>query len=284
MAAQFHRAFDIQGFDSDPTPRWQMVPLNGDRYVILRGGAGLTVTSLSPGIVTVSEIPLAQLPTENRRPQQPGDRFFKLHGVSKGNARIRASQGATSVVELEVDTKNKKTVSVTFNFVSDNAGHKTRRNTSQTRNWLWMINLIYKNQANIEVTQRQSRNVTVPANLGSVIRFTTHLPGVAAAEHEWDDVIALRDAAADVNIFLVWEYEQDNTPLTDHTDAAQLDGNVLYEDDAGRQTGETMAHEIGHYLGVADQYDAARKRELMYGYTDVRGIHLPKAHVNTMNP
>jgi hypothetical protein len=147
-----------------------------------------------------------------------------------------------------------------------------------------MINLIYNNQANIEVTQRLARNVTVAQNLGNVVRFTTHLPGVAAAEHEWDDVIATGDASADVNIFLLWEYEQDNTPTADHTDAGHLAGNVLYEDNAGRQTGETMAHEIGHYLGVGDHYINARKRELMYGITDTRGIHLPKAHVNIMNP
>jgi hypothetical protein len=183
-----------------------------------------------------------------------------------------------------VDTKNKKTVTVSFNFVRDSAGHRTRRNTSQTRNWLWMINLIYKNQANIEVTQRQARTVRVNKDLGNVVRFTSHLPGVPASEHEWDDVTATGDSSADVNIFLVWRYEQDNTPSTDHTDAGHLNGNVIYEDSAGRQTGETMAHEIGHYLGVPDQYVAARKRELMYGYTDVRGIHLPKADVNTMNP
>jgi len=284
MAAQFHRAFNIQGFDRDPTPRWQMVPVGGDRYVILRDGAGLTVTSQGPAVVTVTEVTQRQLPTANRRSFQSGDRFFKLHGVTKGNARIRASRGTSSVVELEVDTKNRKNVSVTFNFVQDNAGHKTRRNTAQTTNWLWMINLIYNNQANIFVTQRAARAVTVPANLGAVVRFSSHLTGVAASEHEWDDVIATGDAGADVNFFMVWEYEQDATPGTDQTDAGHLNGNVLYEDSAGRQNGETMAHEIGHYLGVGDNYDAARQRELMYGYTDTRGIHLPKAHVNTMNP
>jgi predicted Zn-dependent protease len=45
-----------------------------------------------------------------------------------------------------------------------------------------------------------------------------------------------------------------------------------------------MAHETGHYLGVADHYTVARKVDLMYGITDQRGINLRKSNVNTMNP
>jgi hypothetical protein len=93
MAAHFERAFKIQGFDRDPNPRWQMVPVGGTRFVILRDGAGLNVSSTSASVVRVEEVQARQLPTQDRRPFIAGDRFFKLTGVSKGNARIRAQRG-----------------------------------------------------------------------------------------------------------------------------------------------------------------------------------------------
>ncbi len=106
----------------------------------------------------------------------------------------------------------------------------------------------------------------------------------AGAGSEWNTVTALGDAGSDMNYFLVWEYEQDATPTVDNTDAGTLGGNCIFEDNAGRAIGVTMAHEMGHYLGRPDHYDNARKKDLMHGITDERGINLPKADVNGMNP
>lgn len=282
--AEFTKAYHIQGFDRDQTPRWQMVPVGGERYMVLRDGAGLTVTSANPAVAAVTEINRPSLPHGDLEPIHSGDRIFKIEGKAWGITRIQAKRGATTEVELEIDTKNKKTVNITFSFVKDNAGHCTRRAPASVAQWVKGINHIYTPQVNVEVKKKDARWVTVPQNLGLVVRFSSHLPGVPAAQHEWDVVTAQGDAAADMNIFFVWEYEQDNTPFTDDTDAGTLSNNCLFEDHAGYQTAETLSHEIGHYLGCADHYVVARKRELMYGITDQRGIHIPKADANTMNP
>jgi hypothetical protein len=94
----------------------------------------------------------------------------------------------------------------------------------------------------------------------------------------------LGDNGADMNYFLVWEYEQDNTPDVDDADAGTLGSNCIFEDNAGREIGVTMAHEMGHHLGRDDINNAAQKNFLMYGVTDQRGVHLAKEDVNVMNP
>jgi hypothetical protein len=247
--------------------------------MLLRGGAGLTVTSTDPGVVSVREIGAADLPSGGEpMPIQAGDRIIRLYGAAKGNARIQAKSGTTTVVELEVDAKDKKTVKVSFNFVKDSAGHKTNRVAASAAGWLGTINYIYNGQANIYATLHATRTVAVPSDLGDQVMWT------AGAVSEWNTVTGMGDAGADFNYFLVWEYEQDTTPAIDHTDAGTLGRNCIFEDNAGVKVGITMAHEMGHHLGADDHYDVARKHHLMHGITDERGIHLKKSDVNTMNP
>ncbi len=286
MAAEFRRVRRLQGFDKDQTPKWQMIPVGADRFVILRDGAALTLSAADPAIATVAEIKRADLPAGDLAEViQATDRLFKIHALKWGITTIDAKNAlGASVVKLEVDTKNKKTVRITFNFVKDNAGHSTKRAPAAVAEWVKGINWIYERQVNVQIVKKTARWVTVPQNLGRVVRFSSHLPGVPAAQHEWAAVTALGEATADMNFFFVWEYEQDNTPFTDQTDAGTLTNNCIFEDKAGKQMGETLAHEIGHYLGRPDHYDAARTHHLMHGITDARGIHIPKPDANGMNP
>jgi len=145
------------------------------------------------------------------------------------------------------------------------------------------MNEIWGPQANVYFEKKTVDSPTVPIDMGDVVRFSSHLTGVPASEHEWDDVIAMGDSSADVNVFFVWEYEQDDTPLVDSADAAQLSGNILFEDNAGTEIGETFAHEMGHFLGVtpADYYD--KSDELMHAYTDTRGSKIRKAQADQAN-
>jgi len=278
VAAEWHKVFNMRGFDKDAAPRWQMVPVKGNRYMALRDGAGLTVTSNDPTVVTVTEIRQADIPPEDERlALHASDRIFRLHGLKKGNARIEAKRGAAVDVALEVDTKDKKTVRVTFNFVRDSTGHHTRRVPASAGHWVATMNYIYGGQANIHVVRLHSRHVRVPVDLGPEVTWD------ASPGSEWNTVTALGDPGADLNYFLVWEYEQDTTP-GDGADAGTLAGNCIFEDNAGTAVGVSMAHEMGHFLGRNDHYVAARRLELMYGITDQRGIHLPKADINVMNP
>ncbi len=275
----FFPLHQMRGFDATATPPWQMVPLGFWREVGLNEAAGLTLASTNPAVATAefaAHDPAALV--------RAGQRKVIVRGLKKGSAFIEARRGTSVACRLEVGVKASKTVKVAFNFVRDNAGHRTRRALASTDNLVRTMNAIYTPQTYIHIVKRTTRWVQVNRNLGRVVRYSAHLAGVSAAQHEWDEVIALRDSAAHWNVFFVWEYEQDATPFRDHTDAGNLAGNCLFEDRAGREVGETLAHELGHYLGVADCSDNAQQDWLMYGYTDVRGRFIPKDHANTMNP
>ena len=279
MAAEWLKVFNMRGFDKDAAPRWQMVPVNGNRYMALRDGAGLTVTSNDPTVVTVTEIRQADIPAEDERMAlHASDRIFRLHALKKGNARIQAKRGAALATELEVDTKDRKRVRVTFNFVHDTSGHGTRRVAASAGRWVSTMNYIYNRQANIQVVLRATRSVEVASNLGAEVTWD------ATAGSEWNTVTALGDAGADLNYFLVWEYEQPGVP--GEADAGTLNGNCLFEDRiGGNDTGVEMAHEMGHFLGRHDHYVVARRLELMYGFfSGLHGVHLTKDDVNVMNP
>lgn len=284
--AEFRKVYSIQGFDREATPRWQMVPMAGKRYVVLRDGAGLTVKSISDRFAKIKEIAKKDLPVGSfNEAFHATDRYFEIEAVSWGTARIEAKTAAGLLMaELEADVKNAKTVRVTFNFVRDNAGHHTRRVPASAAQWVVDLNnTIFKPQANVEIVNHGARWVDIAANLGKVVRFSSHLAGVPAAQHEWDTVVAKGDATADLNVFLVWEYEQDATPYTDDAGGGTSGSNTLLEDQLQGSMVRNLGHELGHALGLDDHYVAAHSHDLMYGYED-GGRNLPKAHANTINP
>jgi hypothetical protein len=91
-------------------------------------------------------------------------------------------------------------------------------------------------------------------------------------------------ASADFNIFFVWRYESDASPLSDNDQAGTLGGDCLFQDTGMKDVAENLAHETGHFLGASDTYASPRKHTLMYGYTDIRGRKILKADANIMNP
>lgn len=275
MPASWRMTHANQGFDQAANPDWLMVAEKGSKTIELRDGQNMVVTADDATVIEVRELLSAA---------SQAIRSITIRGKKKGSTFVRVRQGATLKLSLEVCVKGIKNVKVSFNFVSDKAGHKTTRNTSLVDAWVKTMNTIYVPQTNIYVKKQSSRSVKVNRDLGTVVRYSSHLAGVAAGQHEWGHVVAKRDTSADFNFFFVWAYEQDNTPATDNTDAGAKNGNCLFEDAAGTEVAETMAHELGHHLGVKDFYTGATRDWLMYGITDTRGRHITKAHANKMNP
>jgi hypothetical protein len=220
------------------------------------------------------EIAHRELPAGDKGGLISSDRVFCLLGIARGSAVIQARGGTAAPVDLEVDVKFPKIVRISFNFVKDTAHHQTRRVPAQAAAWVKTMNYIYNGQANVFFISKAARWVTVSKNMGGTI--TTTKTGVG----EEADIYPLADTSADVNVFLVWNMDITDDPADE--DAFAEGTRIIFEDTAGRQVAETIAHEVGHTLGLADQYTT--KRELMYGYTDVRGIDLPKPDVNTINP
>ncbi|MBC7796414.1 MAG: hypothetical protein H7Z37_06055, partial [Pyrinomonadaceae bacterium] len=178
--------------------------------------------------------------------------------------------------------KKSKTVKLAFNFVEDNAGHKTVRNISEVDPWIGALNnIIYTPQTNIVFTKQSVRLVKVNANLGNIVAADKARKWDVS---EWIGVVAQRDKTADINLFFVWELDYDSK--VDEVEGGTINKDCLIEDvTAGDSTGiNTIAHEIGHALGVPGESHYYKNRNddglMYYASTDFR---IGKVHANMVN-
>lgn len=283
--AEFDRVVRVQGMDSNATPRFQMVPKGGKRFVALRDGAGMTITNLNPAICTVTEVTVAALPVDDRLALHHGDRYFRIDGTAKGVAFLMALGGAGGIFPLflEVGVKEKRRQLISFNFLKDNAGHHTNRPSANVGAFMPVINYIWRTQANVELVNHGIRHPKIDQNLGSTIMLPAGSLGTTGTA-----IGAVGDAAVDLNVFFVWDLQETgNTADVDAvttigTAGSGAPGTCIFEDDAGKDQALSLAHEIGHHLGL--NHGTHRRIDLMWPTTGERGINLTKADVNTANP
>jgi hypothetical protein len=264
------------GFDNSAAPKWQMVPVGGSRVLNVSGHAGLVPRVRDTRIATVAMT------------NSGNTARITIRGLRAGKTHIEwvTAQGDAGPVTvantLELSVKAKRSIRTTFHYVQDNAGHKTTRRIADIDAIVQGCNDILTPQANVELVKKTAKETQVNANLGTSVRFSSHIQGVAAAEHEWDDVTALRDNAADFNVFFVWEYEQDNTPNRHDANAGTLasEMNCIF-DDHSIGPSQTLAHETVHALGVAGHVNHAS--HLMLSTYSAAALMIPKAHANVIN-
>ena len=283
--AEFARVFRVQGLDSNATPRFQMVPERGRRFVSLRdSGRGATVTVDDPTVCTVTEVGERDLPADERQPPVRGERLFRLNGLAAGTAFVTATGGSlVAPLRLEVSVKTKRQQLIAFNFLRDNAGHATGRPASLAAELTATLNYIWRRQANVEMVSHVLRRPRIDQNLGNPIMLPQGSLGTTGQ--------TIADAGlstVDLNVFFVWALQETgNTSDVDavttlNTAGSGSPGTCIFEDRAGRAVGVTLAHEIGHHLGL--NHTGHRQIDLMFDFTDQRGLNLTKDDVNTANP
>lgn len=249
MAIRYAPYIALGGFDNAAAPKFQMVPKGRRRWLNVFGYGRLRPRVRDTSIATV-----------DFRRHGAGHRIV-IRGIKAGTTHIEwvagaAAAGPVPVADtLEVCVKEELRIDTAFHYMRDNARHRTRRRIADLDGLIAGANHILDTQANARIYRKSARTARVAADLGGVVRFVgATLQGaphnVAAAEHEWDDVTAFADAAADFNVFFVWEYEQDATPGVDNANAGTLAGekNCLLEDRTGHSS-RTLAHETVHLLG-----------------------------------
>jgi hypothetical protein len=282
--AEFTRVFRVQGMDSNATPRFQMVPNGGTRYVALRDGAGMDVINMVPSVCTMTEIRESALPADERAPAAAGDRYFKLHGVSVGVDVLMATGGGSIFpLFLDIDVKDERKQLVKFNFVRDNAGHKTQRPSAVVAHWMPTLNYIWRRQANVHLVNHGVQRVKIDQDLGATIMLPKGSLGTTG-----QTIAAAGDTGVDLNVFFVWDLQETGNPAdvdavtTIGTAGSGSPGTCIFEDDAGHAQAISLAHEIGHHLGLT--HPGHRKIDLMWDFTDERGFNLSKADVEKANP
>jgi len=165
---------------------------------------------------------------------------------------------------------------------------KTTRRITDLDPLIAKVNAILGPQANVTIMRKSAAALPVAQNLGRVVRFSRHLEGppdnVDPAQHEWDVLKALGDAAADFNVFFVVEYEDDNTPFHDDTEGGTLasDKMCIFEDEQSHGSAVALAHEAVHNLGIAG-HDPADNHLMATGRHGI-GRFITKDQANTINP
>lgn len=288
--AEFTRAFRVQGMDSRATPRFQMVPAGGKRFVILRDGVGATVVSLDTGVCKVTEVQRSNLPADDRAPFQPNDRFFRLDaGATAGTTFLLVnalSSGSFLPIPLmlEIGVKTKREQLVTFNFVRDNAGHATNRPQADVAKLMPTAQFVWRVQANVHLITHNIRSVKVNQNLGPTVTLPAGQLGATGQAIE-----AVGATGVDLNVFFVKDLQESGN--TDDVDAVTTIGRAgtgtpgvcIFEDNAGSGQGLSLAHEIGHHLGLLHD-GHTNKLDLMFPTTGERGLNLSREDVNIANP
>lgn len=281
MPINYAPILTLGGFDNVATPKFQMVPKGRHRR--------LRVTGFGPLRPRIQDSTIATISFKRVGP----DHFIDITGIKAGTTFIEwvpnpAAAGVVAVANrLEVCVKEELRINTAFHYVHDNAGHRTRRNMADLDTLRAGANSILDTQANARIYQKSKRIITVPANLGAVVRFVGATlmaapHNVPAAENEWDDITAFADAAADFNVFFVWEYEQDATPGTDNANAGTIaaEKNCIIEDHTGHSA-RTLAHETVHLLGHVGH--VATVGNLM-GPTAAMSRSLNRQQIRMINP
>lgn len=236
----------LGGFDTKASPKWQIIG-NGEVAVVwLNNGAGTDVTVRLPGIIKIEEtIRKAATPPSSgsltKLPAVTNDfRIFKLTGTMVGNTFIDVRKNGKLLEQLEVCVADILPIAVTFNYVSDNATHSTKRDKKALDIMILGTNNILMQEASLKVVKHNVRDLSFDRNLGKVVMF----------QNVWDIIAGRRDKSATFNVFFVWEYEQDDTPKIDNAEAAAKERVVLFEDNVGVNDYVILVHELVHLMGL----------------------------------
>jgi hypothetical protein len=291
MTARFVEVRANDGFDSTGARPWQMVPMQGRKVVRLVDGAALTLGVLPDnGSVRATLLPGGMVEIVSTRYES---------GSFEGVVVARDNHGSYRA-QLQIRVTQQVVISTAFFFIGDTAtpaspghraaaSHTTRRvmPTSGTPaapgrrrarpadldGWLRTMNSIFNPQANVWFAQETGspRATTVPTNLGRTVNWTSYTAG------DWHAVLSSVPTSARFNVFLVWDYQ--TSGQRGDQDAATHPGgrHCFLEDNAGRDVGESLAHEAGHALGL--DHPGHHRQHLMFPTTDVRGRKLTKADI-----
>ena len=274
-------AAENDGFDISSFPHRLMIPIEDPvRLMRVFNGAGLvpaTTNALSAEVIDpLTQRPLAVLTSD--------DQVIGIRARVIGIGEITLNEpGGPPQARLIVAAVAKITVKVAFHYVQ-NAGVGTSRNPGDEVAMIAEMNEIYLPQVNIEFESVSARRLPIRENLGLEVNESQRL---ASGFTEWDVVTRNRIRAARFNVFFVRELEvgDEGDANPDDADAlTTIDGtDCLFEDSAGTDVGETLAHEAGHALNIRHNTPITSTIDmLMWDTTDERGRFIPFVHMDRM--
>lgn len=261
----------IDGLDTFTKPRWKMLPYFESTVVRIVRGAGWKLRTSNPaGLFFID-------PASNRWVNEilitQNDQEIMVIGIVPGDGQI-LGEDIFGIVRplLDLTVLVPKVVTVACHFVEDQKKHKTTRKPGDEKAMIAEVNRVFKPQANLTFAVIHSQPLPAKEDWGNPVTYK---------EMGGEFLPLLRNYSlktARINVFFVWDYE----PGKGDTDAEvdNIGGNaVIFEDNAGRDVGLSLAHEFAHNLGLPHR--ETRKELVMWPYTDDRGGVLEKDQILT---
>ncbi len=252
---------------------WQMVPVNGQKEVELLAGSGLTVVDGG------AHLKIIELRETTRGGSRASTRKFTIKGLKKGKAVIWAKNRSKISAQVTIQVIPQRIVAIAFNYVSDSAGNKTKRSPKTANFLLRKLNNIYLPQANVNFQIVAARKLKINATLGKVVIRDLKKP----SKDQFSVLIANRFPKAQVNVFFVWECQKagkahDTDGVAEIAVSRNEKTNCMVEDNLGASFERVVAHEVGHNLGLKDDYSIPDL--LMYGQSGkIVGTRLRKSEI-----
>jgi len=229
------------GYDDSLTPNSLVVPVNGSRQAnvtITPPGAVPVFVSMDPSIATVNST-LGGI---------------VVNGQADGETVVVAIDGTKLLAALNIEVKDRRELTVDYHFTRDSAKppHHTTRGLGDAGSLTDTLNLIWERQANVHFTTGLVDDPTIPRPLRDVVQ----------ANDLFD--FAILATSGDYNVFLVWEFEPIvfdpfpgfTPPDIEGTTAVPPKGGMIKKtitlvEDNACPDGLTIAHEAGHFMGLA---------------------------------
>jgi len=250
-----------QGFDTlDAFPLWayQMVPVNGVRYVKVSNWYGNWVDIDNPACIAIQEVPRLAM----RSGFSNTERMIAIQGLQRGIATIQFRNGPGQIpFELEVRCKTGRQVDVVFHFVTDRwANMETAFPVAGVSGWIEEANRLLTPQANLRFVVRapfQYLDLWASESVGPEI----HISNIRDNAGEEGGQFLRYCHPNAVNVFFVWNvFSMEPNGLVSVGGKVPLWGGVNWwqrpafigTDKSGNMA-RLVAHEICHVLGASDR-------------------------------
>jgi hypothetical protein len=222
----------------------------------------LAVSPVSPLSLILDITPNGARPQLSAALQNPSLGDIQITYDAAGKAWLQVvfkNEGSTTLtvynaqsialITVAIDFLPTKVVALNLYHVMDSKGNRSFKLDQQAMIGHLQTAEKILNQAGVTLTLNDQQDVYVQANLGSTI--DAYSEGQSAEEQA---VLAATPTSRiqqnTVSVFLVWDYQiqNENTIGINYSDATL--GQVIFLSEKSHRPGETLAHEIGHALGL----------------------------------
>jgi hypothetical protein len=282
---RFLQIFDNAGVDQDAG--WMMVPHGGYNLVLLADAKDMSVhpsngridlTEVNSGATSGVSDATAKIKKDKGDPAKlleavkltsnRGARLFMVRGPTEGDATITVKNGKTNKTTLSVSVMKPKSFKLSFHFLSHvDPSTKvetplTRWKTDRADHWLTVMNDIWLPQTNIAFVKEKAKSVPLDKEWQSI----PHYERDGSETDIFKLVVSKKDPDADTTIFLIKDFRnaanlRDSGPNGRHIGKHKV---IFCDDIVKEEQGITLAHEVGHALGLSDLKGEGKLHLLMF--------------------